>query len=327
MYLKLCTPQRGDAIGIKYLEQKIAQPDYLVFEIQNNRKIVGLIILNKYIPPFLLSNGFCIKDSEECDPGLDESRQNEVRGMTMNNYFKLEKEFKKNTKIEEELNDLTTKHTFSTFPVLEFTVVCGKGLGRLLLGFICNIAEGLNMEYITCEPSTTDTERIYKTKYNFQGPIKTLLRDRLFWKTAEKEWEEYKEQNAKRLLFIKTADLKSRLGEKLTGGLVVYLGKSDQPDKKYVVVVGSRHIHFGARGMYDFTLKQHQLTDKRVAHDVNRKALYLRRHKHRENWGKSGIATRGFWSRWLLWNKPTKAESVRDIEQRFHITILPLTHK
>jgi hypothetical protein len=47
----------------------------------------------------------------------------------------------------------------------------------------------------------------------------------------------------------------------------------------------------------------------------------MKRHRLRENWSKSGIKTAGFWSRWLLWNKPTLDESIRDIEKRFHVII------
>lgn len=42
----------------------------------------------------------------------------------------------------------------------------------------------------------------------------------------------------------------------------------------------------------------------------------------RENWTKSGIDTAGFWSRWVLWNKPTLAASVADTEHRFGIDII-----
>jgi hypothetical protein len=38
-----------------------------------------------------------------------------------------------------------------------------------------------------------------------------------------------------------------------------------------------------------------------------------------ENWLKSGIDTAGFWSRWLLWNKPTIKESYMDIKKRFNL--------
>ena len=39
--------------------------------------------------------------------------------------------------------------------------------------------------------------------------------------------------------------------------------------------------------------------------DEQRKQRYIHRHKNNEHWLKSGIDTAGFWSRWLLWNKPT----------------------
>ena len=31
--------------------------------------------------------------------------------------------------------------------------------------------------------------------------------------------------------------------------------------------------------------------------------------------------TPGFWSRWLLWNKPTLAASIQDAQRRFSIRI------
>ena len=68
-----------------------------------------------------------------------------------------------------------------------------------------------------------------------------------------------------------------------------------------------KHIYFGAAGMSDFT--KHK--------DEDRKNRYIDRHKHNEDWGKSGIDTAGFWSRWLLWNKPTIRESYQDIKKRF----------
>jgi hypothetical protein len=32
---------------------------------------------------------------------------------------------------------------------------------------------------------------------------------------------------------------------------------------------------------------------------------YLVRHRRREKWGRSGQYTAGFWSRWLLWSRPS----------------------
>ena len=79
---------------------------------------------------------------------------------------------------------------------------------------------------------------------------------------------------------------------------------------KYVVVVekddGSRRtIRFGAAGMSDFT--KHR--------DEARKQRYLDRHRAREDW--NDPLTAGFWSRWILWNKPTIRESLEDVRQRF----------
>ena len=84
--------------------------------------------------------------------------------------------------------------------------------------------------------------------------------------------------------------------------------RSSRKDKKYMVNVNGRVIHFGARGYDDYT----------VHNDERRKANYLARHKH-ENW--TDKTTAGFWARWLLWNKPTLAESIRDVNNRFDIHV------
>ena len=84
--------------------------------------------------------------------------------------------------------------------------------------------------------------------------------------------------------------------------------KSDKPDKKYYIITKSgKKIYFGAAGYSDMT--QHKNEEK--------KNSYILRHERNENWTKSGIDTAGFWSRWLLWNKPTIKESYEDIKKRF----------
>ncbi len=46
------------------------------------------------------------------------------------------------------------------------------------------------------------------------------------------------------------------------------------------------------------------------------KKAYIARHsKMGEDWNK--FDTRGAWSRWLLWNLPTKEASYNDIKKRF----------
>jgi len=90
----------------------------------------------------------------------------------------------------------------------------------------------------------------------------------------------------------------------------VYLKKSNKSGKKFMVLVDGKTIHFGQAGASDFTIHK----------DKDRMMLYVGRHKSRENWTKSGIKTAGFWSRWLLWNKPSLAASKRDIASRFGIS-------
>jgi hypothetical protein len=91
---------------------------------------------------------------------------------------------------------------------------------------------------------------------------------------------------------------------------VVYLKPSFKKEKKYMVLVDGKTIHFGARGMSDFT--KHK--------DVERMKRYSERHKRGgETWNKSGIKTAGFWSKWLLWNKPTIAASKKSISSKYGV--------
>lgn len=92
-----------------------------------------------------------------------------------------------------------------------------------------------------------------------------------------------------------------------------HLFKSPRFDKKYTIITpeGSR-IDFGAKGYSDFT--KH--------HDPERKQNYISRHAIREDFSHRGMYTAGWWSRWLLWNKPSIQESIKDIEKNFRIKII-----
>jgi hypothetical protein len=92
--------------------------------------------------------------------------------------------------------------------------------------------------------------------------------------------------------------------------MIVYLGKSNKEGKRYMVLVNDKTIHFGST-MSNYTMHK----------DMERKKRYLDRHKARENWNKSGISSSGFWSRWLLWNKPTLSGSIQDLFKRFGVKI------
>ena len=82
---------------------------------------------------------------------------------------------------------------------------------------------------------------------------------------------------------------------------------NDGKHKYYIITKSEKKIYFGAAGYSDFT--KHK--------DVARKLRYIIRHEKNEDWSKSGIDTAGFWSYWLLWNKPTIKESYEDIKKRF----------
>ena len=80
------------------------------------------------------------------------------------------------------------------------------------------------------------------------------------------------------------------------------LSTNIRPSNKFMVRIGDNTIHVGASGYGDYTIHK----------DPKRKARYLARHKN-ENWNDPESA--GFWARWVLWNKPTLAESIKDISK------------
>ena len=100
----------------------------------------------------------------------------------------------------------------------------------------------------------------------------------------------------------------------MTQFTVVRLPQNNHSHKKYKIIISNgntrRSVNIGDNRYEDYT--QHK--------DDERKERYIARHQSRENWGASGMGTAGFWSRWLLWNKPSLRDSVDDIERRFGIT-------
>ena len=97
---------------------------------------------------------------------------------------------------------------------------------------------------------------------------------------------------------------------------IIYLQKGTCT-KKYKVTIfrpnkRKKTVQFGAKVYSDYT--KHK--------DIVRKKRYIARHKPRENWNKSGIDTAGFWSRWILWNKPTLSSSIKNTEKKFKVKII-----
>ena len=94
----------------------------------------------------------------------------------------------------------------------------------------------------------------------------------------------------------------------------VVIVKSDR-DKKFKAVFTNKEgkkktIHFGAKGMSDFTIHK----------DEDRKRRYLARHNPKvtkENW--SVPDTPASLSRWILWNKKSYNDSLKDYKKRFNL--------
>ena len=91
--------------------------------------------------------------------------------------------------------------------------------------------------------------------------------------------------------------------------------KSDR-DKKYKAVFKDdngkkiKSVHFGAKGMSDYSIHK----------DEARKKRYLARHNPKvtkENW--NNYMTAGSLSRYILWNKKTFKASVADYKKRFKL--------
>lgn len=94
----------------------------------------------------------------------------------------------------------------------------------------------------------------------------------------------------------------------------VTLLKSPRRDKKFRVIFGDgKHIDFGQVGYSDYTIHK----------DPERMRRYVKRHTrgHREKWGIKGVQTAGFWSRWLLWSKPSLPAAKNLIKTKFGIVI------
>ena len=84
------------------------------------------------------------------------------------------------------------------------------------------------------------------------------------------------------------------------------LTKSPLVQKKFrVILPDGRKVDFGAKGYSDYTLHK----------DKERLKRYIIRHQKRENWTKSGVATAGFWSRWVLWSEPNLRAAIRKTQR------------
>lgn len=84
------------------------------------------------------------------------------------------------------------------------------------------------------------------------------------------------------------------------------LFKSNRKNKKYMVEISNKKIHFGDNRYEDYTMHN----------DTERKKRYIQRHI---NDNINNYYYPGFWSMHLLWNKKTIEESIKDIKKKFNL--------
>ena len=95
--------------------------------------------------------------------------------------------------------------------------------------------------------------------------------------------------------------------------MYVNITKSTRAGKKMMAVFYDetrkkvKTTHFGASGYEDYTGHQ----------DLQRKMNYLERHEKKENW--NDYMSAGSLSRWILWNKVSLNESIKDYMYRFKL--------
>lgn len=90
--------------------------------------------------------------------------------------------------------------------------------------------------------------------------------------------------------------------------------KSNRADKKLKAIFYDDYnniiktVHFGATGYSDYI---------KSGGDDRKKELYIKRHQVRENF--NNYMSAGALSRWILWNKPTLNESIKDYKKKFNL--------
>lgn len=104
---------------------------------------------------------------------------------------------------------------------------------------------------------------------------------------------------------------------------VISLTPYDGPEYKMRVVLelvdsnkkkSKKTINFGGKGYKDYTIYH---SEDPVKAEVKRDAYIARHSKNNEDWTLSGILTKGFWSRWILWNLPTVEASLTYTKKKF----------
>lgn len=122
---------------------------------------------------------------------------------------------------------------------------------------------------------------------------------------------------------------------------VIHLHKHTSGPKKFTATIPvkgtkkTRVVHFGQRGASDYTIHKNPLRMEQYVRRhggkptrfsrpplVHRKML-SRARSTKERWGRDGLYTAGFWSRWLLWSQPNLRGAIGHMERH----VLPKGYK
>ena len=105
---------------------------------------------------------------------------------------------------------------------------------------------------------------------------------------------------------------------------LVKIISSGRKNKKYVAIFklddgSEKKVHFGAKGMRDYTRISDRKSSFYIKDKVEREKVrtaYIARHK-KENW--SSPDTAGTLSRYILWELPSLAASIKAFKKRFSV--------
>ena len=102
-----------------------------------------------------------------------------------------------------------------------------------------------------------------------------------------------------------------------------------------VTFVDGKVVHFGAKGMSDYLhhknpMRMRSYVDRHggrvsqsLMEDTNPRSVQRRmlgvKSSTRETWGRSGLRTPGFWSRWLTWSFPSLRGAKKFIEEQYNV--------
>jgi hypothetical protein len=93
---------------------------------------------------------------------------------------------------------------------------------------------------------------------------------------------------------------------------VIVVRRSPHPDKKWQVTIprhwGVQTIDFGDKTSPDYTTHR----------NLSLAVQYHRAHQD-QDWSMGANGREHFWTRWLLWNKPTIQEAIADMSDKFNL--------